>query len=395
MRPFPTSKAAETIPPELIDACRAIRQKLHSRPELSGQEIETAALVRAELGAIGFEIQEGMSGTAVVALWPGLDRTRSLALRADMDALPLQEQSGLAWASERDKVMHACGHDGHTSVLLGLAKYLAYRKQPYPIDIKLIFQPAEETGLGARQLIADGAMEKPKVEAIFGLHGWPSLPLGLIGTRPGPIMASVDNFQLRVKGKGGHGAQPHLTLDPVVAAAQFITLCQSLISRGVDPRQSAVLTFGQIAAGSTYNVIPATCELKGTVRTLDPDVRRNLLESLDRLRQGFFGSLGMESVLTWIEACPATINDSDMAALVQRAAVAELGEQGFRADEPSMASEDFSFFLEKTRGAYFWLGLGDVAGSLHSPGFDFNDKALEYGVRIFRAIIDTYFAEKS
>lgn len=379
--------AGNGIAEDILKDCTAIRRRLHREPELSNQEHRTRDLILTELKSAGLETRTFPGSTAVAALWPGRDRTRSIAFRADMDALPLEETSGLPWASQAP-VMHACGHDGHTGILLGLAKQLARDGKTYATDIKLLFQPAEEAGNGAKQMVLDGAMESPKVEAVFGLHGWPDLPLGTIGIHGRAVMASVDNFEITIVGRGGHGAQPHATLDPVFAAAQLISAAQSLVSRSTDPLDSAVLTFGHLQAGRTFNVIPEECLLRGTVRSHSPAVREKLTVGLENLATGLCGGLGLQARVTWVEGCPPTLNDPEKAALARRAAVRAFGAAQCLEPKPSMAAEDFPFFLEKAPGAYLWLGLGNARGSLHNPRFDFNDEALGAGIRLFLAIIE-------
>ena len=382
--PTPSTPIAEDI----VRDCTAIRRRLHKEAELSGEERNTRDLILAELKASGLEAKTFPGSTAVVGLWPGRDRTRAIAFRADMDALPLRETSGLPWASQSGHAMHACGHDGHTGILLGLAKHLARAGKVYATDIKFLFQPAEEAGNGAKQMVSDGALESPKVEAVFGLHGWPDLPLGVIGVHGGAVMASVDNFELTLTGKGGHGAQPHATLDPVFAAAQLVSAAQSLVSRSTDPLDSAVLTFAQIQAGCTFNVIPEEALLRGTVRAHHPAVRERLKTGLETLAVNLCLGLGLKARLHWVEGCPATINDPVMAALARRAAIKAFGEARCTEPRPSMAGEDFPFFMESVPGAYLWLGLGNAQGSLHNPRFDFNDAALETGIRFFLAILE-------
>ena len=381
-----------TLDPALLQDCVALRRRLHGDPELSNEEHKTRDLIRSELLAAGLEVREFPGTTALAALWPGRDRSRAVAFRADMDALPLQETSGLAWASRTGKAMHACGHDGHTAILLGLALHLARAGRPYATDVKFLFQPAEEQGNGAKRMALDGAMDAPKVEAVFGLHGWPDLPAGIIGVHSGPVMASVDNFEITVIGKGGHGAQPHNTRDPIFAAAQLITAAQSLVSRSSDPVDAAVVTFAQIQAGRTFNVIPEECLLRGTVRSHTPAGRDRLRAGLDSMAANICKGLGTEAKLHWVEGCPATVNDVGMAALARRAAVRAFGEAQVIEPRPSMAAEDFPFFLEKAPGAYLWLGLGDKQGSLHNPRFDFNDDALGTGIRLFQAILEEKWA---
>lgn len=383
------------IAPEIIGRCVDIRRRIHGDPELSGQEWRTRDLIVSELEASGLSPRTFEGNTAVAALWPGRERGRCVALRADMDALPLQEASGLAWASGTGGAMHACGHDGHSSILLGVAKHLALAGHELPVDTLLLFQPAEESGNGARRMIEDGVFEGLDVEAVFGMHGWPDLPLGKVGIHGGAVMASVDNFEIAIKGRGGHGGQPHHTLDPIHAAAQLITAMQSLVSRGANPLSSAVLTVGQIQGGFTYNVIPEECLLKGTLRTHDESLRGTLKARLDALRRGLLGGLGLESELSWVEGCPPTVNHPAMAGLARRAADRALGKGAWIDPQPTMAGEDFSFFLEKAPGAYLWLGLGGDRGPLHNPRFDFNDEAMESGIRLFVEILAGFGRESA
>lgn len=372
----------------LIGECVALRRALHADPELSGVEVRTRDRIAAELRSAGLEIREFPGSTALSARWPGRDRARAVAFRADLDALPMQETSGLPWASASGQAMHACGHDGHTAILLGLAKHVARAGRHYGTDVVFLFQPAEEAGNGAKRMVLDGALDDPKVEAVFGLHGWPDLPLGTIGVHSGPVMASVDNFEIKVAGRGGHGALPHATRDPIFAAAQLVTAAQSLVSRSVDPLDAAVVTFGHIQAGRTYNVIPEDCLLRGTVRAHAPAVRERLQSGLENLAKSLCQGLGLAAETVWVEGCPALINDSAMSALARRAAIRAFGAEAVVEPRPSMAAEDFPFFLEKVPGAYLWLGLGDKRGSLHNPRFDFNDDAIAIGIRLFLSILE-------
>jgi hippurate hydrolase len=383
------------VDPAVVKHCVEVRRRIHGAPELSGEEWGTREVILSELKALGIEPRTFEGHAAVAALVPGRDRSRCVALRADMDALPLAETSGLPWASKKHGTMHACGHDGHTGILLGVARHLA--TFPPAVDALLLFQPAEEAGNGARRMVDDGVLAGrntpwKKVDAVFGLHGWPDLPIGTVGIHGGPVMASVDNFDLLVKGRGGHGAQPHHTRDPIHGAAQLIAALQGLVARGVDPMGSAVITVGNIQGGHTYNVIPETCSLKGTLRAHDEALRAELKGRLDTLRKGLLGGLGLESDLTWVEGCPATLNDPAMALRARQAADRAFGPGHWVDPKPDMAAEDFSFFLEKTPGAYLWLGLGDKQGPLHNPRFDFNDEALGLGIRLFAEILEGFAA---
>jgi amidohydrolase len=374
--------------------CREVRHRLHARPELSGAEFATRDAVVAELRSLGFAPQTFEAHTGVVALWPpgsGAGPASCLALRADMDALPLQEESADAWKSQVAGVMHACGHDGHTAVLLGVARWLARSGRTWPRPVKLIFQPAEETGLGAPGLIETGALENPRVEAVFALHGWPELPAGALSIPDRAVMAAVDNFTLTLRGRGGHGAMPQLARDPVVAAAALILNAQTLVSRKSSPLEAAVLTFGQVSAGRTHNVIPETALLRGTLRTLNPALRAELMRDFESMVNHVAGAHGITAEMEWVEACPATLNDPAMAALARAGVRRTLGEGCLRDAPPSMGGEDFSYFLQKVPGAYFWLGLGMERGGLHNPRFDFNDEALAAGVAAFAGIVEEYF----
>lgn len=374
-------------------AGRELRHRLHQHPELSGVEFSTRDVVVAELTALGYAPRTFADHTGVVAVWPAAagGAGPGLALRADMDALPLRETSGVPWASNIDGVMHACGHDGHTAILLGVARWLAESGRSYPGPVSLIFQPAEESGLGAPAMIRDGVLEDPRVEAVFALHGWPELPVATFSVPDGAIMAAVDNFDIILKGVGGHGAMPHLVRDPVPAAAALISAAQTLVSRRTSPLHASVLTFGNVSAGKTYNVIPETAVLRGTLRTLDPELRDVLRADLETLIAHTAAAHGIESSIDWVEACPATINDPAMAALARAGIRAALGDECVLDRAPSMGGEDFAYFLQKRPGAYFWLGLGMERGGLHNPRFDFNDEAIAAGITAFAGIVERFY----
>ncbi|HAO98560.1 MAG TPA: amidohydrolase [Fibrobacteres bacterium] len=375
----------------LAAGCSEFRHSLHRKPELSGTEFSTREALIAELKALGFEPQTFSNHQGIVALWPGKDPSAGcVALRADMDALPLREESGLAWASQTPGVMHACGHDGHMAILLGVARWLSQRGERHARGVKLVFQPSEETGNGAPKMIADGILENPKVEAMFGLHGWPELPAGTVAVPDKAAMAGVDNFTLTLRGRGGHGAMPHLTRDPIAAAAALILAAQTLVSRKTSPLDPVVVTFGSISAGEAPNIIPETCTLRGTIRTFDPAVRSSLLADFETLIRNTSAAHGVTPELGWLDACPPTMNDPNMAVLARNAASEALGSQNLRTSNPSMGGEDFAFFLEKVPGAYFWLGLGMDRGPLHNPRFDFNDETLAAGIAVFAGIIANY-----
>lgn len=379
--------------PEIVRRSVELRRAIHREPELSNQEFATRDLLAAELRTMpAWQVRTFADHAGLVAYRPGRAGAgapgRCIALRADLDALPLQETSGLPWASIHPEAMHACGHDGHASLLMGVARHLAGAAPP--CDVKLLFQPAEESGDGALRLIESGALEDPEVAAVFGLHGWPDLAPGSIGVHSGPVMASVDNFEITVIGRGGHGALPQHTRDPIHGAAQLVVAAQSLVSRSVDPLASAVITIGHIEGGRTYNVIPESCLLRGTLRAFDPALRKRLKADFDALAQNLCRALGLEARFTWIENCPATVNHPAMAALARKAALRVAGEANVPEPRPTMGAEDFSYFLEKVPGAYVWLGLGTANGPLHNPKFDFNDAAMDTGIAFFLTLIEEW-----
>lgn len=347
-----------------------IRRDLHAHPELGYEEHRTAGVVSAVLTELGIPHETGVGVTGVVGRIRGTRGGRAVALRADMDALPMTEETGAPWASRNPGVMHACGHDGHVAMLLGAASTLS--QDPPEHDVVLLFQPAEEGGAGARRLVRAGVFEG--VEAVYGLHGWPGLPLGELTTRPGPMMASADSFTVTLRGSGGHAAQPHLARDPVVAAAHLVTAWQTLASRTAAPTEAVVLTVGKIVAGTAHNVIPDEAVLVGTLRTLSDESTLTMKAAFERILQGVATAFGVSASAAWMEnSYPVTYNDPEVTAR----AVAATG-AGFQA-EPSMAGEDFSFYREAAPGCYLFLGVGATPG-LHAATYDFPDEALPFGV---------------
>lgn len=378
-----------SIPVDLLEESIQFRRSIHRRPELSGEEIETRQKIVEALQSAGYTPKTFANHQGIVALWPGRDRTRAIAFRADLDALPLQEHSGKPWASEKPMIMHACGHDGHASILLAFAKWLARLGQTFAVDVAFIWQPAEETGQGAPALIADGVLQGPPcIETIYGFHGWPELAEGKIAVHRKAVMASVDNFDITFTGVGAHGAMPQLGKDPVVAAAHLITVAQSLVSRSIAPLQNGVVTFAHIEGGRTYNVIPERCHLKGTIRALDHGVRKTLREGLERMVTHVAETFSIGAKLHWVEGTPATVNHENEAKRVEQAVIESLGKDALVDIPPSMGGEDFSYFLEKVKGAYFWLGQGHVQGMLHNPRFDFNDETQATAMKVLFRILE-------
>ncbi|OOY10737.1 M20 aminoacylase family protein [Thioclava sp. F36-7] len=360
------------------------RHALHRRPELAFEEHETAAFIAAELRAFGLEVHEGLAGTGVIGVLRNGEGP-TVGLRADIDALPISELTGAGYASEIPGKMHACGHDGHTTMLLGAAQAMA-ADPPGPGTVVFIFQPAEENEGGARVMIEDGLLDRFPLDSTFALHNWPGLEAGKIAMRAGPVMAAFDTFELKVKGKGSHGAMPHEGIDPITLAAQLQMAWQTIVSRAVDPTDATVISVTQIHAGHTLNVIPDEVTLHGTVRTLRPATRDFVQAEMTRRAEMIAEAFHAKAELIYQRRYPATINDPEAAETARRAAEAIVGRDAVQVDyAPSMASEDFAFLLEKVPGAYGWIGNGSAEGgrNLHSPHYDFNDAILPLGVQFF------------
>jgi len=373
----------QRILPEVIET----RHHLHRNPELSGAEVQTAALVAERLRGWGVEdVRTGLAGHGVTGILRGPQGMGKdgpmFALRADMDALPVQETSGLPYQSCHTGVMHACGHDGHTATLLGAAQALAALREWLPSPVKFIFQPAEETTGGADAMIAAGALEG--VESIVALHGWPNLEIGQIGYRSGPMMASADRFDLTVRGKGGHAAYSHTTVDPVVVGAQIVGAFQTLASREVSPLDSVVVSVTQFHAGTAYNVIPGTAHLKGTVRCLSNALRDAMPGRMERIAAGLCAAFRAEYDFTYDPGPPVVINDPLVTARVEAVGRELLGPQNVVfLETPSMGGEDFAYYLREVPGAMFRLGVGTDVTALHTPTYNFADGALAHGVALF------------
>lgn len=373
---------------------RAIRQDIHRHPEMAFNEHRTAGIVARSLRGWGIEVHEGVGKTGLVGVIRGGDSARSVGLRADMDALPIREASGAEYASVHDGVAHSCGHDGHTAMLLCAARYLAETRR-FNGTVHLIFQPAEEGQAGARAMIEDGLFEKYPCDEIYALHNWPALPAGTIATRPGPIMAAADRFEIVVRGTGGHAAQPHLVSDTVLCAAQIITSAHTVISRRIDPSANAVLSITRIQGGNAHNVLPSEVRLTGTVRSFDPAVQNKIEASLRELVEGIGKAAGCATQIEYIRYYPATVNDAKCAAHVLEAARALFG-TALLADAPAATAEDFAFMLEKVPGAYVWLGQGRDASNpqLHDPAYDFNDEVLPHGAALLAALVELRLAAR-
>ena len=362
----------------------ALRREIHKEPELGFDTKKTAEKVLAALDGLPLEIQTGVAENGIVATLKGEGDGPTVALRADMDALPIHEETDLPFASGTDGKMHACGHDGHTSMLVGAAKALSGMRDRLNGTVKFIFQPAEEGGGGGRVMVEEGVADD--VNSIFALHLWPGLPFGVAATKGGPIMAAADAFEMTVRGSGGHGAMPHLAADAIVIAAHVVTALQTIVSREVDPVAPAVLTVGEIGAGSAFNIIPETARLGGTVRTFDTDLRERMPERIEELAKGVAKGMRGDAELDYKFSYPVTSNDAGAAKLALGVAGELFGEESVEElVHPSMGAEDFSYFLEKLPGAFIWLGVGDVSG-LHTPKFAFDEEILPRGAALLTAL---------
>jgi amidohydrolase len=366
-----------------------LRRAIHRRPELGYEERETSALVQSELRDLGIGFEAGLAGgTGVAAHLPGGDAAAPVALRADMDALPITERTGKPWASETPGVMHACGHDGHTAMLLGAARVLNQLDLPRPVT--LLFQPAEEGGGGGKRMVQEGALAGlvigPKIDEVFGLHGWPAAGLGVIGTIPGPMLASTDQFVIRIIGRQAHGAMPHHGRDPILAASHVVTALQAITSRNVDPLDACVVTVGAIHGGSAPNVIPEAVELVGTIRALTDETRAMARQRVKDTAERVALALDCGADVDLIEGYPVTVNNADLADRVHSIAARSLGdERVVPMQRPVMGAEDFSFYGAEARACFFTLGLcpeGETHPLLHTPEFDFNDDAIPTGVEM-------------
>jgi hippurate hydrolase len=362
----------------------ALRRDIHREPELGFDTEKTAEKVLAALDGLPLEVETGVAQNGIVATLQGGEGP-TVGLRADMDALPIEEETGLPFASEVQGRMHACGHDGHTSMLVGAAHALCEMKERVGGPVKFVFQPAEEGGGGGRVMVDEGVADD--VASIFALHLWPGLPFGKVATKAGPIMAAADAFEMEVRGSGGHGAMPHLTADAIAIAAQVVTALQTVVSREVDPVEPAVLTVGEIGAGTAFNIIPEKARLGGTVRTLNADLRERMPARIEELARGVAKGMRGDANLDYTFSYPVTVNEEGAAGLALGVAE-ELfgGESVLELPNPSMGAEDFAYFLEKVPGAFIWLGVGEDVSGLHTPRFAFDEGILPRGSALLAAL---------
>ncbi|WP_431271066.1 M20 aminoacylase family protein [Dankookia sp. P2] len=378
----------------LLDAIRryhpeltAIRQDLHAHPELGMTEHRTAALVAEKLESWGIEVHRGVGGTGVVGVLRAGRGNRAIGLRADMDALPLEELNDVPYRSTAPGRMHACGHDGHTTMLLGAARHLAETKN-FDGIVHFIFQPGEEGCGGALAMLEDGLFERFPCDAIYGMHNRPGMPIGEYGIRPGPTAAGGAFFDITVTGKGSHGARPEASIDPVLTACHIATALQSIVSRTVNPRDPAVVSVTKVQGGEAYNVIPETATIAGTARFFSREVAGQIEAGLARMAEGVAAGFGATARLDWRLIFAPTVNDPEQTEAYAAAAAALVGEAKVARDKPpGMGSEDFSFMMEKVPGAYIHVGNGDSA-SVHNPRYQFNDAAIPYGAALYAQVVE-------
>jgi hippurate hydrolase len=394
-------KVIDSIVAEAADMA-AIRRDIHAHPELCFEEVRTSDLVARALNEWGIPVQRGLGGTGVVGIIKSGTSKRAVGLRADMDALPLQEFNTFEHASRNQGKMHACGHDGHTAMLLAAAKYFAAHRN-FDGSVYLIFQPAEEGGGGAREMMRDGLFEKFPMEAVFGMHNWPGLRAGSFAVSPGPVMASSNEFKITIKGKGGHAALPHNTLDPVTVACQMVQAFQTIISRNKKPIDAGVISVTMIHAGAATNVIPDSCELQGTVRTFTLEVLDLIEQRMQEIAKHTCAAFGVECEFEFERNYPPTINSVREAAFARQVMASIVGEENVVAQEPTMGAEDFSYMLQAKPGAYCFIGngeglhreMGHGGGpcTLHNPSYDFNDELIPLGASYWVKLAEGWLAQ--
>ena len=381
---------------DLLPELTALRRDLHANPELAFQEKRTAGIAANALRLLGLDVEEGIGGTGVVGTLRVGSGGRTVGLRADMDALPMVELGRQPHASRNHGAHHGCGHDGHTSMLIGAARQLA-RTRGFDGTVRFIFQPAEEGKGGARAMIEDGLFERFPCDAVYALHNWPDLPLGHAQTRTGPIMAAADRFDIVLRARGGHAAQPHHTADTILAASQLIAQLHTIVARRIDPGESAVLSVTRIEGGHSHNVLPAEVSITGTVRSFDAASQDRIEAALRATVEGVALASGTQAQVDYVRYSPATVNSAAEAALALDAAAA-IGLRTAVAPRGAFTSEDFAFMLQRLPGAYLWLGQGrspagaDGEPALHHPCYDFNDAALPLGVRWFCEVAERALA---
>jgi hippurate hydrolase len=392
MIPVPIHPGIQASTEEMV----GLRRQIHANPELGYEEFQTSELVAERLARWGYTVHRGIGGTGLVGTLKVGDGDRRLGLRADMDALPMTETTGLAWASRKPGAMHACGHDGHTATLLAAAQLLAVTKT-FNGTLNLIFQPAEEGLMGAKKMVEEGLFERFPCDAVYAFHNEPGFPAGQFGFLPGVIYSSSDTAVITIEGKGGHGAMPHTTVDPIMVAAHLILALQTLVSREVDPNDMAVVTVGAMSAGKAPNVIPTSAELKLSIRARKPEVRAFLRERIIAMAQGQAAVHGATATVDYQWKMPPCVNDEAATAFAQQVALTSMGEKALIPDmAPLQASDDFAFMLDAVPGSYFIVGNGDGKPGggpgcmVHNTGYDFNDEILPSTASYWVALVQAY-----
>ena len=386
-----------TIP--FLAELAAIRHDIHAHPELAFSEVRTAEVVARELARCGLELDRGLARTGVVGILRKGDSSRAIGLRADMDALPLHEKNDFPHRSRSEGRMHACGHDGHTAILLGAARYLAEHRHELDFGgtVYFIFQPAEESEGGAAVMITDGLFEKFPMDAVFGLHNWPGIPVGEMAVMPGPVMAGTCTFEIAVRGHGCHAAMPHQGIDTLVAASQLVLALQTVVSRNIHPCESAVVSVTQIHAGEAWNIIPDDAVLRGTIRSFNAETQDRVEHAVERLCSGIASAFGAQISVRFDHRYPATVNSATETAICRSVASQLLGPDKVRQNElPSMGAEDFAYMLREKPGCYVWLGNGPGTGgcTLHNPHYDFNDDILPLGVAYWVRLVEAVLSAR-
>ena len=372
----------------------AWRRDFHAHPELAFQERRSASIIADRLRELGYQVQMGIATTGVVGLLEGKRPGPVVMVRFDMDALPITEENESDYVSQNPGVMHACGHDGHMAIGLGIATLMARRRDEMAGTLKLVFQPAEEGANGAEAMVKEGVLENPRPDVFLATHVWNEKPIGTVDVSSGAIMAAAEKWTCTVRGKGGHGALPHQTVDPVVATAQIVTALQTVVSRNVSPLETAVVTVGTVHGGDAFNVIPAHVELSGTIRTYDPATRETVLRRVREVIEGVAAACGAAAELEIVSLTPAVINDAEVAEVVRAAAEAVVGPENVSSGERTMGSEDAAFFMQEVPGCYFFLGSANAERGLnaphHNPRFDFDEDALVLGVAVLMHALTHY-----
>jgi hippurate hydrolase len=382
---------------EYQEELAAIRHDIHAHPELGFEEVRTSDIVAAKLAEYGCEVYRGLAKTGVVGTLRTSNTPRAIGLRADMDALPMQEKNTFAHASQHPGKMHGCGHDGHTTMLLGAARYLAETRN-FDGTVHFIFQPAEEGQGGGRVMVEEGLFQKFPCDRIYAMHNLPGLPAGTMAVKAGPLLAASDSWTILVKGRGGHGAMPHQGVDPFVVAAHIVLALQTIASRNMDPLDSSVVSVGFVKGGDAHNVIPDEVLIGGTARSLLPEVQDLIERRLGEIARSTAAAFGASVDYTYMRRYPPTINDADAVEFAARVAEEVCGKGKLERNiRPLMGGEDFSFMLQKVPGAMFWLGNGAGEGSciIHNPHYDFNNEVLAHGASFFARLVETYLEKKA